>query len=222
VVVNTRDGHPEIGDEVKVPGKADEFPLSDTPERFLDREEWDGFVAGCGSREAALAKLSSKGGDGLLAFMRLQAAELPGEAGARARVELASDEQGKRIVGRLKSLLASGELVATALQPPVLERVRVPAELWPDLQLDFLTDEAAGAGYVFRAVRVSTSTTFDLVERCAAFLERRRAEHGDELKKVLEAAARSELGDALTDRRFDQAYAAVYRRGRGRPRGGAG
>ena len=112
--------------------------------------------------------------------------------------------------------------MATALLPPALDRVRVPTELWPDFRLDFLGGEAAGAGYAFRAVRVSRSTLFDLIERCTAFLRRRRAEQRDEPKKVLEAAARSEFGDALTDRQFDEAYAAVYRRGRGRPRRGLG
>jgi len=125
-------------------------------------------------------------------------------------------------VDRLRSLLASSELVATALLPPALDRVRVPAELWPDLRLNFLAGEAAGAGYAFRAVRVSRSASFDLVERGIAVLPRRRTEHGGEPKKVLGAAARSEFGDALTDRQFDEAYAAVYRRGRGRPRGGPG
>ncbi len=43
---------------------------------------------------------------------------------------------------------------------------------------------------------------------------------GDELKKALRPAAEAEFGAAFTVRAFNVAYAACYRRARGRPKRG--
>jgi hypothetical protein len=48
-----------------------------------------------------------------------------------------------------------------------------------------------------------------------AWLEARRLEHGDELKKALRPAAEAEFGEAFSVRAFNAAYAACYRLGRG-------
>jgi hypothetical protein len=54
-----------------------------------------------------------------------------------------------------------------------------------------------------------------------AWLEARRQANGDELKKTLRPAAEAEFGEAFTVRAFNAAYAACYRRARGRPRRGS-
>jgi hypothetical protein len=53
-----------------------------------------------------------------------------------------------------------------------------------------------------------------------AWLEARRINHGDELKKTHRPAAEAEFGEAFTVRVFNAAYAACYRRARGRPKRG--
>jgi hypothetical protein len=51
-----------------------------------------------------------------------------------------------------------------------------------------------------------------------AWLEERRRTQGDELKKALRPAAEQTFGDAFSVRAFNAAYAAAYRRTRGRQR----
>lgn len=79
-----------------------------------------------------------------------------------------------------------------------------------------------GGGFAFQAVRLLVSpgppADHARLELCKNWLLSRRMAQGDEPKKVLLQAARSDLRTELTTRLFDEAYRMVYERSRGRPR----
>jgi hypothetical protein len=58
--------------------------LQQAPERFFDPDDWNDFVSGSGSRQAALHNISVVE-DGSFTYMRLWAAEQPTPLGASAR-----------------------------------------------------------------------------------------------------------------------------------------
>ena len=194
--------------------------LAEVPEHFFDRRQWDDFVAGGGSREVALDRISSREA-GIFVFYRQQAAEQPTEAGARAREAERVSRLGQRIVAGFLARLTGGEFVATGLQPPSIDRVVIPAELWSQLTPNFAKGKAKGGGYVFVQICVIEAAhrappEAEIVERIAAWLSQRR-HHGDESKRILLGAARDAFGDECKTRAFDAAYRRVYCRNRGQP-----
>jgi hypothetical protein len=198
------------------------MPLAEAPEHFFAQDDWQELINSCGSRQAALERISWKP-DGFLRLMLQQAAERPTAAGAEAR----EAERIHRLVERLRSAFVdmqiSGELVATGIQYPSPRRERIEPELWQDLVLNFQKGTAEGAGYVIRHIRVARATAPSgeqegIVDRMTAWLRHRHDEHGDELKKVLSGAAQREFAEEFTTRSFDAAYSRVYGRNRGRPR----
>jgi hypothetical protein len=116
----------------------------------------------------------------------------------------------------------SGQYIATAFQPPSIERVTIPAELHRELILNFVEGVAKSSDYIFTHVRIIKAADVarqgsDILMRIAAWLIERRAQWGDELKKTLSQAARIEFGSRCTERVFAAAYGQIYSRKRGRP-----
>ena len=130
---------------------------------------------------------------------------------------------GERLVRDFRARLISGEYVATGFQPPSIERVRIPAELHSGLDFDFENGTEKGDGYTFSHILIiqscgSVGNGFEVSERIAAWLIERRAGQGEELKKALLHAARTEFGSEFRSRAIDAAYYRIYARARGRPR----
>jgi hypothetical protein len=195
--------------------------LQEAPERFFDPDDWNDFISGCGSREAALHRISVRE-DGAFVFVRRRAAEQPTPAGSSAREDERIAQLGQRILTRFRASLIKGERVTTGMQPPSIERIAFPAELWSQLMPNFEDATAEGGGYAFAHICVIDATDVaptesEIVVRIAAWLGKRRERYGDELKKALVHAARDEFADEFKTRAFDVAYRRIYGRKQGRP-----
>jgi len=205
---------------MKVDSMADiDIPLSEIPERLFDPEKWARVIHWYSGRREALEALGQRE-PGLLLYTAEQAAN---RGHLRSQLTLSVLRTKETLVAEFKAKLAEGHLVVTALQPPDLARVTIPAGIWDNLQPDFVRNSAVGAGFSFVDIRVSEAAAApaqdEAIAACISWLAARRQSHGDEMKKVLQKAAAEHFGTRLTTRQFDQAYAAVYQRGRGRPRG---
>jgi hypothetical protein len=131
--------------------------------------------------------------------------------------EAAHGARGKQIIDLIKAKLTKGELKASALQPPSLARVEIPAGLWGELCFEFAGSRAQAKtdGYKFVGVELSANlgTTDTRTAACQAWLQ------GEvrQLKKIMQARAQDRIA-GLTTREFDAAYSAVFPAKRGRPR----
>jgi hypothetical protein len=198
------------------------IPLAAVPEHFFDQDKWNEVVSSLGSREKALHRISHPD-HVTVVYMRRQVAQQQSAAGAKAREEERIYDLIQSLVQEFCALLLNGQYVATGFQPPSVERVTIPPELWRDLTLNFEDGVGRGCGYAFAHIRIAKVTDIPRQEsnvagRLVAWLSERRARHGSELKKTLVELAHREFGDEFTVRGFDAAYQQVYRRRRGRPR----
>jgi hypothetical protein len=198
------------------------IPLAAVPEHFFDQDKWNEVVSSLGSREEALRRISHPD-HVTVVHMRRQVAQQQSAAGAKAREEERICDLIQSVTQEFGALLLNGQYVATGFQPPSIERVKIPLELWRDLTLDFERGIGRGYGYTFTHIRIVKVTDIprqgsDVSGRLAAWLIERRARQGSELKKTLVEVAYREFGDEFTIRGFDAAYRQVYRRRRGRPR----
>jgi len=196
--------------------------LAAVPEHLFDQDKWNELVSSLGSREKALHRISHPD-PAALVYMRRQVAQQQSVAGAKAREEERICSLIQNFTQEFGALLLNGQYVATGFQPPSIERVTIPPELWRDLTLDFEDGIGRGYGYIFTHIRIAKITGisrqgFDVSARLAAWLIERRARQGSELRKTLVEVAYREFGDEFTIRVFDAAYRQVYGRRRGRPR----
>jgi hypothetical protein len=197
------------------------IPLA-VPEHFFDQDKWNEVVSSLGSREKALHRISHPD-HVTVVHMRRQVAQQQSAAGAKAREEEKICDLIQSCTQEFSALLLNGQYVATGFQPPSIERLTIPRELWRDLTLDFEDGIGRGCGYAFTHIRIAKVTDIPrqgskMSGRLTAWLSERRARHGSELKKTLVEVVRREFGDEFTVRAFDAAYRQVYRRKRGRPR----
>jgi hypothetical protein len=196
---------------------SDAAPLDLAPERFLSGD-WAELVRRTGSRDRALARLSLPE-PGMLAFVRGQAI-----ASGRADGGAVREEETRLLVEKMIAdfarLGAAGAIVANGIHAAAAVRQTIPAELWPQLKFDFAAGTAAGGGYAFGHVAVEEGPAPDaIVESLAAWLDERREAHRGRPKKALAALAEGAFGaDAFGVRDFNQAYARIYARRRGRPK----
>ena len=202
------------------------IPLAAVPEHFFDQDKWNDVVSSLGSREEALRRIGHPD-HVIVVHTRRQVAQQQSAAGAKAREAERICNLIQRLTQEFGALLLDGQYVATGFQPPSIERVTIPPELWRDLTLDFEYGIGRGCGYTFIHIRIPKVPDIprqgsDVSGRLVAWLIERRARHGSELKKTLVEVAFREFGDEFTIRRFDAAYRQVYRRRRGRPRKAAG
>jgi len=83
-----------------------------------------------------------------------------GAGRAENRLAAAHKRHWDRMVRAFQEKLASGELVATAIETPMRAdsgRIKVSTALWPVLDLDFRNSMARGDGVTFRDVLVATA-----------------------------------------------------------------
>jgi len=198
------------------------IPLAAVPEHFFGQDKWNEVVFILGSREKALHRISHPD-HVTVVHMRRRVAQEQSAAGAKAREEERICDLIQSCTQEFGALLLNGQYVATGFQPPSIERVTIPPELWRDLTLFFEDGIGRGCGYTFTHIRIAKVPDIprqgsDVSGRLVAWLIERRARHGSELKKTLVEVAHREFGDEFTVRGFDAAYRQVYRRRRGRPR----
>ena len=118
------------------------------------------------------------------------------------------------------SSVAEGRIIASGLYAGTGQRQLVPAELWPAAKIDFGACKLSSETFVYNYVTVKrvTEAVETITKKMSARLLERRAQQGDESKKVLQAAMGEEFGKEFTTRAFNDAYGACYERTRGRPK----
>jgi hypothetical protein len=131
---------------------------------------------------------------------------------------------GRSILGECRSLLNSGNLVASGVDRRSGERRAISASEWVNLWPMFATNKATGPDNEYDDVQVFEAISADtphekLSDNCIGWLKEKRAAGITEKKFSLYHEARRVFGNALTHAIFDAAYLAAFARGRGRPKG---
>lgn len=190
--------------------------LAQAPEHFFDAEEWKKYSALFPNREKALESLCLE--PGFLTYMRHQVIELNNHDAIEARSREAIYQRGQALGASCKEKLIRGEIIATGLQPPSVERKPIPAELWNDLVPDFLANKAKSPSFEFLHIHLSkTRPIQDIISNMAGWIQHYHNQHGESLKKVLQDKAKDHFGKNFTTRSFDTAYKECFGRTRGRP-----
>jgi len=196
--------------------------LSEAPARFF-ADDWARLALLKGGEAKALEALDNPD-PGILVFYRRQNLEF----GRGTPTHLAAatvEEEAYALVHRLHdglcTLGSEGRVSASGLFAGTGLRQAIPAELWALAKVGFGAGTVASNGFVYHNVTVEPAATpvdvENVVAAMSAWLSRRRAERGDELKQILQHAVREEFGDGFTVRAFNISYGACYKRTRGRP-----
>lgn len=195
--------------------------LADAPAVFL-ADAFAALAALKGGAAAALRALDHTD-PGILVYYRQQGLEAGLAPAARQRALAA--EEARRLAEALtadfrlrcadRRLAASGVFALSGVRQPIA------AELWPMAKIEFAAGRITSGALAYEGVTIAAADAGrgpdEPAELVLAWLEQRRLEKGEELRKILLEAARCALGEAFTVRRFDAAYAALYGRKRGRP-----
>jgi hypothetical protein len=204
---------------------ADPVLLAAAPARFV-AETWARLAALKGSGEKALAALDHPDPAMLVVLRRENLALSLLDLGRRAAAEAqeAAYALGLSLVEAFRALGAQGLIVARGIFAGTGVRQAAPAELWPEARFGFAANAIEAGAFAWKAVTVEPAPpparAASAPSEMRAWLEARRINHGDELKKALRPAAEAEFGEAFTVRAFNAAYADCYRRARGRPKRG--
>lgn len=169
--------------------------LSEAPAHFF-ADDWARLASLKGGEAKALEALGHPD-PGLLIFYRRQRLEL--NLGTPAsRVAAMAEEEADALVHRLRDgLCALGSeerIVASGLYVGTGQRQAIPWEFWATAEIDFGAGTVSANGFAYHNVRAERANAPADAESVAtamrAWLDRRRAKHGDELKKKLIEAAR--------------------------------
>lgn len=202
--------------------RRDPVRLKEAP-ALLFADEWARLVALKGGAEQA-QEIMAHPDPGFLTFRRRELLESNfGEPSHRAAALVA--EEVDALVNKLRADLlilgAEGRIAAFGLYAGTGIRQPIPADLWPAATLDFAADRLTSNSFAYHFVTVELAGQSLHVESVLvamrAWLVQRREKHGVELKKVLQDAAREAFGEGFRVRAFNSAYAATYKRTRGRP-----
>jgi hypothetical protein len=190
--------------------------LSEAPDLFFDRDIWTQIQAYAGQRYNALAMLNApvpeRQGDDFWGPV-----ECDEQFSVRSRVA----QKARQLTYQFRSRLCDGTYVAAGFSMHSASRDLVDQDLCRELWPIFATDGLRGLNIEFTQVRVveagkSDNATELLLERIEDWLKARMVE-GESLRKILFPKAKTHFGEMLTNRMFDVAYKAVFRRSRGRP-----
>jgi len=196
--------------------------LGDAPAVFV-ADAFARLAALKGGAGAALQALDHPD-PGFLVFYRREALRQGLEASARLRQGAAEEANllAETLVADFRRLCADGRIAASGVFAGSGMRQPIAAELWPMASIEFAAGRMTSGALAYEGVTMIAADVparpIEPAEIMCAWLEKRRREKGEELRKVLQEEARRELGEAFTIRRFDAAYAALYRRKRGRPK----
>ncbi len=202
-------------------GIDDSINLSEVP-ALLFAKVWSRIVSLKGGEEQALQALSHPD-DAFFVISRRQFLEANRNDSERRRAALAGEEAYaliSELISNLRNLGAKGRIIASGLYAGTGQRQLVPAELWPAAKIDFAACKLSSGTFVYNYVTVKrvTEPVETITKKMSARLLERRAQRGDESKKVLQAAMGEEFGKEYTTRAFNDAYGACYKRTRGRPK----
>ncbi len=196
--------------------------LGDAPAVFV-ADAFARLAALEGGAEAALQALDDPE-PAFLVFYRREALRRGLEPPARMR-QLAAEEAGQlaeALIADFRRLCSDGRLAASGVFAASGMRQPIAAELWPMARIEFAAGRMTSGALAYDGVTMAAAEAplrpIDPAEVVRTWLGKRRRERGEELRKTLVEAARRELGEAFTVRRFDTAYAALYERKRGRPK----
>ncbi len=201
-------------------GIDDSINLSEVPARLFAKV-WSRIVSLKGGEEQALQALSHPD-DAFFVISRRRFLEANRNDSEQRRAALAGEEAyplTSKVLYNLRILGAEGRIIASGLYAGTGLRQLVPAELWPAAKIDFGAGRLSSGTFVYDFVTVKrvTEPVETITKKMSARLLERRAQQGDESKKVLQAAMREEFGKEFTTRAFNDAYRACYGRSRGRP-----
>jgi hypothetical protein len=200
--------------------REDPIELSEAPAYFF-ADDWARLMSLKGGK--AGEAVDSPDPDGIV-WVRgefLKSDHITPEVRARAMAE----EEVYAIVNRLhdgmRALGSDRRITAVGLYLGTGLRQAIPTELWATAKVAFADGTVASRGFVYHSVAVELPAASVDVESIAAamsaWLDGRRAEHGDETKKALLGAAREKFGETFRVRIFNAAYADCYGRIVGRP-----
>jgi len=193
------------------------------PDVFFDSQKWDLFVCQFEGAELALARISRPPaipGDG---FHRAEDAGLPAQTHAREVHSELTFQLGMALISQFKTDLMEKVIVASGIPQPFGARRTVPPEecgrVWPN----FLEQTFAGPLFGYSQVTLEANNTRTAVNRrllnsCCNWLRERKLSGKVRKKEDLRALAKDHFGQTIPARVFNQAYAQVYDRERGRPR----
>lgn len=188
------------------------FPLSDAP-RLLVPELWAEFCSHYSTEQEALHRLSSQLQNYFMTVDTITIKDGQDFDGKAART-VENIERGRQIVALVKEAFRSKQWVATAFQPPALQRVEISPGLWSDLKPIFKLSRAENQDYTFTLIEIykAVGEREDRVARCRAWLEQQPQRQ----KKIMLPAAQAHISGLVT-REFDAAYSAAYKTKPGRP-----
>lgn len=187
------------------------IPLREVPQKFFP-DLWESYCECWSSEESAITNLNHPSALWVASMAELEI--LRGEPYEGTANNAAQGRLGKQIVDAMKRDLRSRQLVATALQPPGLPRVEIPATLWADLEPNFAENSAESANYKFILIEVRrpADDPSDRTAVCVAWLKGQPRQ----VKKILLPSALSHI-PGLQTREFDAAYMEVFGTSVGRP-----
>ena len=202
---------------------AQDFSLPEAISHLFSKE-WARLVELRGGEAKALEAMD-RPDPAFLVFYRqemLSIAKPDSELKMKALRDEEADGLVTSILAELRRLGAIGRIVASGILANSCERQTIPTEFWEQanvrINTGLLISGAFECHHVRLALGANGATEEDQVAKVAAWLKRRRAEKGDEPKKVLGKVAEGEFGPRLTTREFNSAYSQCYGRVRGRPR----
>jgi hypothetical protein len=197
------------------------IPLNRLPELFFDQQLWEGFVSYFDSPEIAMDRIGyppdstgyHREGDSVFAKSyddRWQEIE---EALA----------VGRALLRGLRTKFGKKELTATGIPRGFSGRVRtpIPPAFWFDIWPNFSGNWAMGPSGSYDEIQVSWHVdsrdgNAQLLDRLEGYLREQMAK-GDSLKKTLTAGSAEYFGHPIPTRVFNEAYAKIFKRSRGRP-----
>jgi hypothetical protein len=202
-------------------GIGDSINLSEAPALFFAKV-WSRIVFLKGGEEKALQALDHPD-PAIFVLSRRQFLEANRNDSEQRRAALAGEEADaltSELLSNLRILGAEGRIIASGLYVGTGQRQSVPAELWPAANIAFGACKLSSGTFVYNYVTVKrvTEPVETIAKKMSARLLERRAQQGDESKKVLQAAMGEEFGKEFTTRAFNDAYGACYGRTRGRPK----
>jgi hypothetical protein len=202
-------------------GIDDSIDLSEVP-ALLFANVWSRIVSLKGGEEQALQALDQPD-PAIIVHCRREFLKANRNDSERQRVASAKEEAFaliSELISNLRNLGAERRIIASGLYAGTGQHQTIPAELWPAAKIDFGAGRLRSGGYVYDFVTVQrvTEPVETITKKMSERLLERRAQQGEESKKVLQAAMGEEFGKEFTTRAFNDAYRACYERTRGRPK----
>jgi hypothetical protein len=196
------------------------FALSSAAELFFDQQLWQLFVSYFKTSEIALERI---GFPPNLTGYHYESYETRSELTQQAWQDIEEAHAlGQELLRNLRGKFLSEELTATGVPRGRSRPTRktIPSTEWQTLWPNFLGNWAMSTTGSYDDIELSwhpKNIKFEQRAQCEAFLRRRKQE-GESLRKILIADVANHFRNSIPIRVFNEAYGAVFRKRRGRPR----